>query len=783
MRRVVCVTAAVGVLAAALACVPPPRSGSMQGYKADDEPVRERNLVTAMVCTDSLGRVQLPELASRCMPCIPGPGASADAALRHARRLAIEASTLGLYETDQYMRCIEHGFALAIARGAPHRMLLRTEGAIWNLFSMIDTVRRDAIHAIDASIDTVLVTGDSILSAEMLEMLGIGVWDRAQRLLARPVNAVLMKEESAVHNIGKQFRTLKHVPMPPAPSVVLGESEADWARAIFETAARLVPRREFLRTRLTRLALGTYVARDQWQALDTAAQKILRTTPHDSVAPVARALAVFRQVQHPMEEYPKVMALFDSALRTLPRVDSAAYDDFDELLRYADDLWRREHILGDRLVLDARSWSLFDPIWLTPVNELHLVRRARMADADFRYAYLAKPGQSGSQLPIGIVLLRRGVPDLRWQMTVTPRGRLEDVFYERRWPGGFRTSLLAKGDSMHWMAMYADAMTLPYRIQLPLDSGRSCHNLTNMRTLFLCARNDDASWQDVPFEAKQDTIDVTAARFRAAGDSVDYYFGARIPLRKFPHVNAQGVERHDSIVFGATVATAAGIRLDQQRARRPLPRSNDVAFTAQWRTRVPKGDVMHRIEAYEPRSLASARGSRMFTSASAATFVATSFGMSDILVADSIADARQPVRTWQDLRIVPNGASIAPKGGLAMGWEIYGLTRGADGRSRWRITLSREDGRQIVNMDMRSLIVGDPGAGVKVLSNEPDAALLSFTRNEPHQPVVVEYIRFNVPDIGEGQHVLRVRVEDLESGRITQKSVTVRVLDARNQGR
>lgn len=760
-------------IVAAFACTPP-RSNTFPGR----EPPRHLDLATLMICTDTLGRIVGEKYAARCLPCLPAAGASADSALRHVRRLAIEAHTLNFNESEAYGRCLGYGYRLAEAQDSAGRMQLRAEAAVWDLFALNQFIRAEAIRTVDVSIDTVLVTGDSITPAEMLETLGIGVWDRAQRLLARATTVRVVREEWIVHDIGSAFHSLRHIPAPPHPSATLGESEAVWAREIFLAGARLVPGNEALRSRLTRHALATFVVREQWNALDSAARDILQRYPHDSVAPVARALARFRQVQHPVLEYPMAMAMFDSALRVMPSADSAMFDNFDEMLKRVDDLWRHEHLPGDRAVLDARSWSLFDPIWLTPVNELHLVRRARLADANFRYAYLAKPGQSGSQLPIGIVLLRRGVPSPRWQ-TVNTDGM---VMYQRTWPGGLTTGIVA-GPTPNAFLMYADAMTLPYRIELPLGPGRSCHHLGELRTLFLCARHDDASWHDVPFEGKQDTVDVTAARFRTATDSVDYYYGARIPLRTFPHVNTAGAARTDSIVFGATVATAAGIVLDRQRAQRGLPGSSDIAFTAQWRSRVPKGDVMHRIEAYQPRSLTSARGTRMLTSTGAATFLTTSFGMSDVLVADSIADARQPVRTWRDLRTVPNGATIEPKAGIAMGWEIYNLTRGADGRSRWRVTLSREDGRQIVNMEMRSLIVGDPAAGVKVRSNEPDAALLSYTRNEPTQPVMVEYIRFNMPDVGEGRHVLRVRIEDMESGRITQKSVSVRVLNPKKQSR
>jgi hypothetical protein len=472
------------------------------------------------------------------------------------------------------------------------------------------------------------------------------------------------------------------------------------------------------------------------------------------------------------------MALFDSALRKLSRVDSAAFDDFNEILNWQDDTWRREHLIGDRIALDARSWSLFDPIWLTPINELHLVRRARMAEADFLYAHLAASGQSGSDVPLGIMLLRRGVPDVRWRYETTAEG---EQSYVRQWPGGYSTRQVFLQEPPKWGVFYGTSMTLPVRIDMPLTAVTNC--TFPAPTIYRCAREDHASWHDVPFEARQDTVDVTAARFRSSADSLDYYLGARIPLRKFLHRADPEAERGDSIAYGATIATSRGIQQFQDRARRDLPRSSDVAFTAQWRARVPVGDIMHRVEAYEPRMLASARGTRMLTSTGAATYVTSGFGMSDVLVADSISEARRPVRSWRDLKTVANGAVLAPSGGIAMGWEVYGLSRGADGRSRWRVTLSREDGRAIVNMDVRSLIVGDPEAGVKVVSAEPNATMLSFVRNEPSQPVMVEYIRFRMPDVGVGRHVLRVRIEDLLNNRVTQKSVSVRVLDPKEQAR
>jgi hypothetical protein len=735
------------------------------------------DLATLLICTDSLGIVVDEPKAALCTPCIPYPnGTALETAVRHSRRLMAQAPSLPMVRDQRYLQCIRHGFDLSIAaRRSSHA--LRAEAAGYEVFSQVSGIRADAIRSVDVTVDTLIAVDDSLHAAYIVELFARAIWERSQRLLSR-ADIGVDTIELEVHHLGKALKSLRRLPMPPAPSKVLGVSEAHWASALFSYSAQLAVRADSIRTRMTRLALAPYVVLEDWGSLDSAARVVLASHPRDSVAPIARALARFHRITHPMREYPVAMATFDSALRALPRVDSAAYDDFNEILKQQDDRWREQHFISDRIELDDRSWALFDPIWLTPVNELHLVRRARMADANFRYAHLAKSGQSGSEVPLGIILLRRGVPEVRWRYRRTADGH--DSFV-RTWPGGYSTQQVFSGDTAKWTVFYTDEMTLPVRVLKPLDKVTGC--ASPVPTLYLCARADNASWFDVPFEARQDTIDVTAARFRSSADSLDYYFGARIPLRKFMHRDDTDAERSDSIIYGATIATARGIQQFQQRATRDLPRFNEVAFHSQWRARVPVGDIMHRIEAYEPRKLASARGSRMLTSVGAATYVTSGFGMSDVLVADSISQTRRTARNWRDLRTVANGGVTAPGGGVAMGWEIYGLTRGADGRSRWRVTLSREDGRAVVNMDVRSLIIGDPEAGVKVVSAEPDATMLSFVRNEPSQPVMVEYIRFRMPDVGTGRHVLRVRIEDLLNNRVTQKSVSVRVLDPKTQAR
>ena len=81
----------------------------------------------------------------------------------------------------------------------------------------------------------------------------------------------------------------------------------------------------------------------------------------------------------------------------MPRADSLRYDTFDELLTARDDEWRYGFLPSDRERMDKRGWKVLDPLWSTPVNEVRLARRARVAEADYRYADVAGPGRPAAK--------------------------------------------------------------------------------------------------------------------------------------------------------------------------------------------------------------------------------------------------------------------------------------------------------------------------------------------------------------------------------------------------
>lgn len=795
----------VVVCAATLACAGAAASRQAVGVDAVSgsvqfDSVRQGNLV----CTNLAGQITPPGINVKCMPCVPEQN-TMRARLEHSRALLAHVGPRPFSNFYTYVGCIKHGYEMALD-SLPNDPFVRMEYYSWQLSAVIALERGNAIRQADGLIHTAVTSRDSALASMLLGQFGLAVWDRASRMLARPVGKFQLAVDDSVHDLRRAVRDLQQLPPIPTASKELGQSESDWARAIFEKSASLA-HNEAQRSQQLRLALATYLAREQWRELDSAAKQVLVTYPHDSVAPLARALAQFRMVSDPVREYPRVMALFDSALHTLPVGDSLAFERFDDVLSALDDSWRLGLPDEERQSIDQRAWKVFDPLWLTDVNELQLVRRARMADANIRFAAVALPGQSGSATDAGTVLLKRSFPEPRWRvpppppmpigMTAGNRFANPVVTLERTWLGGltdrhrFASSEPGSSSTIDIpAALWSNEFTLHQRIHVPIPGSERCRRAVAEPTLYKCVKSDNGYWEDVPFEVRRtpprsyrDTIDVTMARFRTGTDSVDLFVAGRVPLRTFWHRNDTAARRQDSIVYGVTIATSLGDHLFQSQRTRALPSFGEVSFVEQWTVRAPIVNMMHRVEAYVPRQLRAARGSRRLTSPAEATFVTTGFGLSDILLADSLAISGNVLSSWRDLRVMPNAGVVAPGGRLAMAWEIYGLTPDSLGRVQWRVSLSREDGLPVIADDARDVIVGSAHAGAQIHAVEPDASLISFRRETAASDVVVDFLFFHLSDTRPGRHVIIVRIDDLVAGTSTTRSASIRILDERAQGR
>lgn len=734
----------------------------------------ESALATLVICHDTLGRPTGPDrviAASRCTPCLPiGLQGSFERLRAHGQKLWMQSARAPYDSLDATAGCIRLAYKSAQLLRPDHDSTL-VELALFNLAAAHDSTRAAALFTLDSALQSKQGESSDGPASLLLGQLALGMWDRAQRQMERPQELDEHRTELRMHRLAEVSPPLKALPRIPRASSELGESEAEWAARLFETAA-IRTSRTADRSRWLRLALSPWVVMERWSSLDSAAAAMLRRAPNDSALVPARALAAFKQMKQPVIESPSVMAMFDSVVRSIPRPDSLRYDALDGVLSQSDDDWRYGFLPDERRDLDRRGWAVIDPLWSTRVNEIQLARRARIAEADFRYADVAYAGESGSETKAGIMLLRLGVPTPRW-------GVWRSSYNSRRWimRGWSSMTAVAELDDTQdtWRVFYGTRLNSANIPSFPVPDDSPCVNAERevFSNLFFCASARPAAWDSVPFLGRMASMDVALARFRAVGDSADIYIGARMPLRGFKAKNDGDAAPTDRITMGVWLTSETGLPIFHADSARPLPDANTLFWTQQWRHRVGSLQMMHRVEGIEPSRPSGARGVAQFTSDAQVSFSLRGFGMSDVLVSSLLPEAKG--RRWSDLQLRTTGGAITPKERFTMVWEVYDLTPGPDGRVRWRVRIRREQGRFVTQSNMQRVLSGAASAGSRVVADESDAPDVSYTRDEPAAKVVLNQLNFHLGDAPVGRHVVNVTVDDLVSGKSVTRGVSIRV--------
>ena len=734
----------------------------------------ETELSFIMIQTDSLGRRPptgrklLKAIQTQCIPI--DAHSRAEVAVATARRHADRNQRVPFDSLTPVGMCGNLAWRLAMKLADSVPLQWRAEWAAWNLLHIRPSLRALALRTFDDDLARALAAGDSASVREALGHFAAEMWVRAQARLERPLQAI-NEDETAVHKLDAMVPALVVLPPVPPTSKELGVSEAEWTARLYTRLAELTPTPQ--RSQVLRLALAPWVATRNWEALDSAATALQRIAPRDSGVVMASALSYFHRSRMSLAQLDRVDAAFDSVVRLLPRPDSARYDGFDDVLTRDDDVWRYGFLPNTRLAIERRGWLVLDPMWSTPVNELRLARRARVAEADFLYANVANPGQSGSETASGRMHVRRGAPSPRWTF-VHDRGAHRE--YVRVWDGlrqgiaithafdwwrAFSGGRQRAGLISHWDVVAADPRDCP----------------PPARKASECVEVQRARWTGVPFVGRMDTIDVMLARFRAPGDSVDLYVEGRVPLRSFPHRDTPYMRPNAQITSTLFLRTPLGEPIVQPSVQDNLPSPRTIALTHAWRARTGTGEIMHRVEALEPSRGAAARGVMQFTSDAALKIPVSGFGMSDVLATGNAVEVRVPAQRWFDYRITPNAGVVLPKQRFSLLWEIYELTPGPDGRVRWKVEIQREQGERVITDDVRDALTSGNKASAKVVASEPDASSLTYSREAPPRGVQVEHVKLPLPDnAAYGRHVVSVTVTDLVSGRQISRSVGVRLL-------
>ena len=373
----------------------------------------EADLSVILVCNGQFGMDTTAGDRGRCEPCLPmGATANGTMALRHARVLWTQAGRAPHDTAYRASGCITLAYEAAL-RDLTDDPTVAMEFALFRMASRNDSVRALGLRMMDSTLDARLQHDDKVAAERLLGTFARTVWERSQRMLERPPTLETHEWEREAHKLREAAPSLRRLPPIPRTSSRLGVSEAEWSARLFDMTATLTndPAR---RSSWHRLALAPWVVLHRWTALDSAAKALLARAPNDSSVLPARALAAYKQITNPVYDQHAVMSAFDVALRYMPRADSLQYDSFDDVLRADDDEWRYGFLPADRLKLDQRGWAVLDPIWSTPVNEVRLAKRARIAEANYRYADIAATGQSGSEVHAGEMLMRRGARPTRY---------------------------------------------------------------------------------------------------------------------------------------------------------------------------------------------------------------------------------------------------------------------------------------------------------------------------------------------------------------------------------
>ncbi|MDB4910213.1 MAG: hypothetical protein JWO39_1036, partial [Gemmatimonadetes bacterium] len=179
-----------------------------------------------------------------------------------------------------------------------------------------------------------------------------------------------------------------------------------------------------------------------------------------------------------------------------------------------------------------------------------------------------------------------------------------------------------------------------------------------------------------------------------------------------------------------------------------------------WRTRLQAGTFLYRVEALQADA---GRGAR---SASRIELIpGGGFGVSDILVADSVAPANGSAGRWSDFRIAPNVGRVKRGNSFAMLWETYDLQKAANGTSSYNvtITLRREKGGGLGALAAK--IIGGVKSAVGISGNGSDHISLTFPRQTPANAVAVDYVTLDLGDATPGNYMIDVDITDLATHR------------------
>jgi hypothetical protein len=272
-------------------------------------------------------------------------------------------------------------------------------------------------------------------------------------------------------------------------------------------------------------------------------------------------------------------------------------------------------------------------------------------------------------------------------------------------------------------------------------------------------------WKNVPDETIR-PMPTQVARFRAPGDSVDVVIATDPPVDDLHLLAGSNARiRADLWLFGRDrpVAFRDSVTLSEAGPRT-------------WKYRLPPSQLGYRIETTAPGALLAGRSTDWIdaTTNKVTGFEAHGFGISDILLAQTVAEPRVAKR-WSDLEIGPTGGSVAKGAEIALVWENYDLAA-RDGGAAYGVTITLERQYKMLLNRIKARVVGSLAAMVGVDRTE-DRLIFRYDRTAAPAATVVDHLTIGLEDAPPGVYLLTLDVTDRATGRIATRTQTFTVRD------
>jgi len=602
----------------------------------------------------------------------------------------------------------------------------------FDLTSNSAAVRGRARPLFEEAIKTARNGKDAAVLSRAADELGMTWWRRYEDLADRNIYSVIVK------NV--KDRTFTKDPRSIAYFVdrqTIRAAAQDWSGAVeylkamelFTEAARAQPRNPSA-------ARHTYrglIDRQRWIELEHLARVRLIDDHTDGWAWLALGLG-----SHRLGDEHQSGTAFDSALVFLSPSDRARITNLSRIVTPKDSLSRNRLPVSELENDERMYWLMADPLWATSDNEGRNEFLSRAVFAELRFS-VEEFGIHGIDTDRGDVYVRYGPPPAVISFPPDAIGQGEHRIRILWWYSTDETFLFRQ------LPTYGVAPLDP-------DDARETQKLRDTVPV---------AWTNAGAKPLADTINVALTRFRASADSSDVYFAAELPVKRL----VQDVDLARGALDVALEAfTWRAKPVFSSTTHETIDFAHpEVNRMQAWRTRLQAGTFLYRVEALQADA---GRGAR---SASRIELIpGGGFGVSDILVADSVSAASGNPERWSDFRIAPSVGRVRRGKSFAMLWETYDLQKMPNGTSSYdvTITLRREKGGGLGALAAK--IIGGVKSAVGISGNGSDHISLTFPRQVPSHAVAVDYVTLDLGDATPGNYVIDVDVTD----RVTHRHVS-----------